>query len=207
MLRRALRRERASEREETRPRRSGEGQPLRAFGSGRCVCTTRFVEGGAGQRGRERTLQTHRQCRHRTAGAVAVTAVQVHGAWRLVAVRATGLVRGRSQICTRINSRPGIAAGVGVVLMVMVMVTKVSRARLTPMPAISRHRCPAELERKHGEQENGEEATHDRKSSCYRVCPGACKASKSWGFTTLTRGCERRCGSSHGGSRAGKASA
>ena len=105
-----------------------------------------------------------------------MTAVQVHGGWRLIAVRATGLVRGRSQICTRINSRPGIAAGVGVELMVMVMVTKVSRARLTLMPAISRYRCPAELERKHGEQENGEEATHGRESSCYRVCPGACKA-------------------------------
>jgi len=95
-----------------------------------------------------------------------MTAVQVHGAWRLVAVRATGFVRGRSQICTRINSWPGIAAGVGVVLMVMVMVTKVSRARLTLMPAIRRYRGPAELERQHGEQENGEEATHGQESSC-----------------------------------------
>jgi hypothetical protein len=67
------------------------------------------------------------------------------------------------------------------------------------MRAIRRHRCPAELERKHGEQKNGEEATHGRESSCYRVCPGACKASRSWGFTTLTRGCARRCGSSRGG--------
>lgn len=93
-----------------------------------------------------------------------MTAVQVHGAWRLVAVRAIGLVCGRRQTSTRVCSRPGIAAGVGVVR--MVMVTKVSRARLALMSAIGRHRCPAELERKHGEQKNGEEATHGRESSC-----------------------------------------
>jgi hypothetical protein len=67
------------------------------------------------------------------------------------------------------------------------------------VPAVGRYRCPAGLERQHGEQKNGEEAMHGGESSCYRFCPGACKASRSWGFTTLTRGCARRCRSLHGG--------
>lgn len=108
---------------------------------------------------------------------MAVTAVQVHGASRLVAVRATGLVQGGRQTCTRITSRPGIAAS----MVLMVMVTEMSCTRSTFMRAIRSCCCPAELERKHGEQKNGEETTHGRKYSCYRVCPGALLSGRSQG--------------------------
>ena len=87
-----------------------------------------------------------------------MTAVQVHGARQVVALDATGLARRRSQICTRVCSRPGIAAGVGVVL--MVMVTKMPGARLPLMRAIGSHRCPAELQGQHDEHEYDQELFH-----------------------------------------------
>ena len=69
------------------PRRSGEGQPLRAFGSGRCVRTRRSSStvalGGAVAR---RAGNRCRQGQHHAAEAMAVTAVQIHGAGCLVAV-------------------------------------------------------------------------------------------------------------------------
>jgi hypothetical protein len=65
--------------------------------------------------------------------------------------------------------------------------------------AIRRHRRPAELERKQGEQDDGEEAMHGQESSGYRVEADIDKATGLWGFTTSKHGCARRCGSSHGG--------
>ena len=95
-----------------------------------------------------------------------MTAVQVHGAGRLVAVRAAVLVRGRQRIGSQIRSRPGSAADVGLVRMVVVMVTEMS-STLSFVLAIRRHRRPAELERKQGEQDDCEEAAHGQESSGY----------------------------------------
>jgi hypothetical protein len=67
------------------------------------------------------------------------------------------------------------------------------------VPAIRRHRRPAELERKQGEQEDGEVATHGQESSGYNVRADMGKATGLWGFTTSNRGFARRFGSSRGG--------
>jgi hypothetical protein len=65
--------------------------------------------------------------------------------------------------------------------------------------AVRRHGRPAELERQEGEQDDGEDSTHGRESSGYRVFGGEGKASTPWGFTTSRHGRVRRCGSSGGG--------
>jgi len=80
----------------------------------------------------------------------------------------------------------------------VLVVTEVS-GTLGLVPAIRRHRRPAELERKHDEQEDGEEATHEQESSGYKVRADMGKATGLWGLTTSNRGCARRCGSSRGG--------
>jgi len=117
---------------------------------------------------------------------VAVSAVQVHGARGLVAL---GI---------RVGHGLHVGTGVSVVLVLVLVVTEVS-GTLSLVLAIRRHCRPAELERKHGEQDDGEEAAHSQESSGYRVCHGTGKATAVWGFTTSMRGCARRCGSSHGG--------
>lgn len=96
----------------------------------------------------------------------------------------------------RVGHRLRMGTSVSVVL--VLVVAEVS-GTLGLVPAIRRHRRPAELERKHGEQEDGEEATHGRESSGYKLVADVGKATGPWGFTTSNRGCARRCGSSRGG--------
>ena len=123
------------------PRRSGEEQPLRAFGSGRRVGARGFVEGGAGRRRRERAGQTRRQSQHHAAGAVAVPAVQVDGAGGLVAL---GISVGQQVGCL-LNAWAGIS--LTLVLVRMFVMPEVSSVRLSLVRAIRGHRRPAELER------------------------------------------------------------
>lgn len=118
-----------------------------------------------------------------------MTAVQVHGAGCLVALG----IRGRIQI----GNRLGVAAGVRVVL--VLVVTEVRCAGLLLVPAVRRHGRPAELERKQGKQDDGEDSAHGQESSGYRVDLVAPKATGLWGFTTARRGYARRFGSSRGG--------
>ena len=65
--------------------------------------------------------------------------------------------------------------------------------------AIARHRSPAELEREQGKQKDGEDATHGKESSGYKVGAWMGPVSGSWGFTTSRRGHARHCGSSRAG--------
>jgi hypothetical protein len=60
------------------------------------------------------------------------------------------------------------------------------------MPAIRRHRCPAELERQERKQNEYEESTHDRECSGCRVYLVAAEATEAWGFTIWMRGCPWR---------------
>ena len=189
MLRRALRRERASTEGKDPPRRSGEGPPLRAFGPGRGVQSAVFVDGGTGRRCPRGAGNRCRQGQHRAAEAMTVTAVQVHGAGCLVAA-GVGFDLG---ICR--DSGMGVGAG----LVLVLVVTQVPRSSVGLVSAVGCHGRPAELERQQHEQDDGEEATHGQESSGYRVCPGKTQPTRLWGFTTLRRGCARRFGSSHGG--------
>ncbi len=111
-------------------------------------------------------------------------AVEIHTARSLVALR------------VRVGHRLRIGAAVSVVL--VLVVTEVP-GTLGLVLAIRRHRRPAELERQHGEQDDGEEAAHSAESIGYRVGAIMGGATGLWGFTTSMRGCARRCGSSHGG--------
>ena len=106
--------------------------------------------------------------------------------------------------CARSLVAPGIRVGhrlrIGTsVSVVLVLVVAEMSGTLGLVPAIRRHRRPAELERKHAEQEDGEEATHRQESSGYKLVADAGKATGLWGFTTSNHGCARRCGSSRGG--------
>ncbi|MBC7727279.1 MAG: hypothetical protein H7242_06640 [Microbacteriaceae bacterium] len=118
--------------------------------------TTRIVGGGVGRRRGKHTGQAGWQRQHGAAVTVAVTAIEIQGARRVVA---RGL---------RIDNRFDSDRGIGV-LRVRV-VTKMSGVGLRLMPAVRRHGRPAELERQQGEQDNGDEATHGQESSGYRVC-------------------------------------
>jgi hypothetical protein len=178
------------------PRRSGEGQPLRAFGSGRRMRTAGFVEGSTGRHRRQCAGQCRRQSQHRAAEAMAVSAVQIHGARRLVALNIRGRIRNRPRIDNPIGNRFGTTAGSSVVL--VVVVTQVPGGGLGLVSAIRGHRRPAELERQQSEQDDGEKAAHGRESSGYRVGPGTTRVARLWGITTSKRGRVRRCGSSHG---------
>ena len=88
-----------------------------------------------------------------------MTAIQVHGAGRFAV---TGIC-----VCIQIRVQPGTVAGVSVVL--VVVMTEVFNPGLSLVPTVRRHRRPAELERQQGEQDDGEETTHRRESSRYRV--------------------------------------
>ena len=97
-LRHALRRERASEKRRDPPRRSGEGQPLRAFGSGRTRARHRIRQGKWTEALlRSAPQQRGRQRQHHAAGTVAMAAVEIHGAERFAV---TG-VGGQVWICVR----------------------------------------------------------------------------------------------------------
>ncbi len=116
-------------------------------------------------------------------------AVQVHGAGRLAVIG----IRGRNRVGIQTNSVAGAIA------VLVVVVTEVFDPSLSLMPTVRRHRRPAELDRQKGEQDDGEDSTHGRESSGYRVFRGEGKASTPWGFTTSRHGRVRRCGSSGGG--------
>lgn len=118
-------------------------------------------------------------------------AIQVDGAGGTVAL---GIGVGH-RVGHGINARTGS----GLMLVLMFVMTEVRSVGLHLMRAVRSHRRPAELERKQGEQEDGEKTTHEQESSGYRVLIGTGKAIRSWGFTTSTRGHAPRCGSSDGG--------
>ncbi|MDP2004414.1 MAG: hypothetical protein Q8K45_01950 [Rubrivivax sp.] len=113
-----------------------------------------------------------------------MAAVEIHCARSLVAL---GIL---------VGLRLRMGASVSVVL--VLVVTEVS-GTLDLVLAIRRHCRPTELERKQGEQNDGEKATHGQEFSGYRVVANMGKATVLWGFTTSMRGYARRCGSSHGG--------
>jgi hypothetical protein len=140
------------------PRRSGEGQPLRAFGSGRCVRTTRFVEGGAGWRRRECAGQGRRRRHH------AAVPWQCPQSRSMAPGALSPGIRGRIRQPVRRCRRRQRGAGAR---------GDRSVPGLGLVPAVRRHRRPAELERQQGEQDDGEEATHGQESSGYRV--GTCR--------------------------------
>lgn len=120
-------------------------------------------------------------------------AVQVHGAGRLAVVGIRVCIRGRNRVGIQPNSVDGA------IVVLVVVVTEVFDSGLSLMPTVRRHRRPAELDRQKGEQDDGEDSTHGRESSGYRVFRGEGKASTPWGFTTSRHGRVRRCGSSGGG--------
>ena len=88
-----------------------------------------------------------------------MTAVQVHGAGRFAVTSIRVQIRSGGWI----GVQPGPIAGVCVML--VVVVTEVLDPGLGLVPTVRRHRRPAELERQEGEQDDGEEATHERESS------------------------------------------
>ena len=120
-------------------------------------------------------------------------AVQVHAAGRLAVVGIRVCIRGRNRVGIQPNSVDGA------IVVLVVVVTEVFDSGLSLMPTVRRHRRPAELDRQKGEQDDGEDSTHGRESSGYRVGLAASKATGLWGFTIGRHGCARRCGSSHGG--------
>ena len=95
--------------------------------------------------------------------------------------------------------RRAVLVGLGLIRVPVLVVAQVLGMLTGFVPAIRRHGRPAELERQKGEQDDGEDSTHGRESSGYRVGLVASKANGLWGFTTSRRGHARRCGSSHGG--------
>ena len=102
-----------------------------------------------------------------------MTAVQIHGAGRFAVCAVCAIC-----VCIQIRVQPGTVAGVSVVL--MVVVTEVFDPGLSLVPTIRRHRRPAELKRQQGEQDDGEETTHGRESSGYRVCLGITGPTEAW---------------------------
>lgn len=102
---------------------------------------------------------------------MAVPAVHVHASGRLVARGFCGQVE--------IGNRLGAAYGVGVVL--MLVVTEVRCTDPLLVPAISRNRCPAELERQKDEQENGDEFTHQGSIAAARL-PWLRQGNRTVGF-------------------------
>ena len=108
-----------------------------------------------------------------------MAAVQIHGARRL----AVNGIRVR----IRIRVQPDAVASIAMVL--VIVVTEVFRPGLGLVPTVRRHRCPAELERQKGEQDDGEDATHGPKSSGYRVPRCIARAAGPWRFTTCLPEC------------------
>lgn len=92
-----------------------------------------------------------------------MTAVQIQGAGRFAVTGIQGRLRANIWTCVQ----PDTVAGVSVML--VVVVTEMRHRGLCLMPAVRRHRRPAELERQEGEQDDGEDAMHGRESSGYRV--------------------------------------
>jgi hypothetical protein len=62
------------------------------------------------------------------------------------------------------------------IIVVLVLVVAEMSGTLGLVPAIRRHRRPAELERKHDEQDDGEEAAHGQESSGYKLVADEGKA-------------------------------
>ncbi len=158
------------------PRRSGEGQPLRPFRSGRRLRASGLVDGGAGSRRRQRAGQARRHGHHHATSAVTVPAIQVRGARGLIAL---GIGVGH-----RVGH--GIDARTDISLMLVLVVTDMCSVGPGLVRAIRCHRRPAEVEWKQCKQEDGKDSAHGQESSCYRVFVEVNETTRSCGFTSST---------------------
>lgn len=68
--------------------------------------------------------------------------------------------------------------------MLALVMTEVCGAGLVLVLAVRRYGRPAELERQHGKQDDGEEATHGKSLAAMGVGVGCDKAGELWGLTT-----------------------
>ena len=106
-----------------------------------------------------------------------MTAIQIDGAGRF-AVTDIG-------VRVEIRVQPDSVAGVNVVL--VLVVTEVLHPDLGLVPAVRRHRRPAELKRQEGKQDDGEKTVHGCESSGYRVYLGTTEVIEA-GVSPFRRG-------------------
>lgn len=97
---------------------------------------------------------------------MALTTVQIDGAWCFVGLKFSGGFRIRKRLAI------AIAIALSRRVMVVLMMTEVPGHNSTLMPAVRRHCRPAELERQQNKKEDGKEAGHCNKSNGHRVFLG-----------------------------------
>ena len=104
---------------------------------------------------------------------MALTTVQIDGAWRFVGLKFSGGFRIRKRLAI------AIAIALSRRVMVVLMMTEVPGHNFTLMPAVRCHCRPAELERQQNKKEDGKEAGHCNKSNGHRVFLGPTQLTRS----------------------------